>query len=183
VQREFHSIDIQELCAFLEYSGTVYERTIADSYQNKHWVAEILVLKLCKNAATAIQAITGQLLRFLVPLVEYIGHPERSPLDRLRLNRMTVWWCPRRHLGVYAAVFTNDRYWPNPEIGRCSASNVFDALPSEQSDIIRLSMLRPTAIVARWRHRTAMPNQVTTIPDVFADDTRARVCCGWKECC
>jgi hypothetical protein len=28
-------------------------------YNNKHWVAEILVSRLCKNAAMAIQAITG----------------------------------------------------------------------------------------------------------------------------
>jgi hypothetical protein len=32
---------------------------LAGIYQNKHWVAEILVSKLCRNAAIAIQAITG----------------------------------------------------------------------------------------------------------------------------
>lgn len=32
---------------------------LAGVYKNNHWIAEILVSKLCKNAATAIQAITG----------------------------------------------------------------------------------------------------------------------------
>lgn len=32
---------------------------LAGTYHGKHWVAEILVSKLCKNAAAAIQAITG----------------------------------------------------------------------------------------------------------------------------
>ncbi|QKY07502.1 hypothetical protein [Janthinobacterium lividum] len=32
---------------------------LAGDYKNKHWVAEILVSRLCRNAAMAIQAITG----------------------------------------------------------------------------------------------------------------------------
>lgn len=32
---------------------------LAGAYRNQYWVAEILVSKLCKNAATAIRAITN----------------------------------------------------------------------------------------------------------------------------
>lgn len=43
-----------------------------------------------------------------------------------------------------------------------------------RSDVVRLTALRVTAMVARWRHLPTAANQMAAIPDVLADDVRTR---------